>query len=213
MEQEIAVHSNVSGVVIVIYPGYRGDMNGYNNKYQKIAELLSGKGTGAVVRMSNHAIPDVEYSKSLKDSLRSVINHILQRSKEICGSDSPRLYLMGVSAGASAIAAVAHEYDKVEKILLIEPSGDAGIDDIKAGLSKYTGKVYVVVGANSHIKVGGFFSSLVMSAKINKLVIISDCDHQFRGKVNGMIFGKAPLWAFAGDSTFPSPDGGIELYD
>ena len=213
MEQEIAVHLNISGVVTVIYPGYRGDVNGYNNKYQKIAELFSGKGIGAVVRMSNHEIPDVEYSKSLKGSLRSVINHILQHSKEICGCDSPRLYLMGVSAGASAIAAVAHEYDEVEKILLIEPSGDAGIDDVKTGLSKYTGEVYIVGGANSHIKGGEFFSNLVVSAKVNKLVIIPDCDHQFRGKVNGMIFSKAPLWAFAEDPTFPSPDGGIELYD
>ena len=33
------------------------------------------------------------------------------------------------------------------------------------------------------------------------------------GETNGKIMSKAPLWAFAGDETFPSPEGGIELYD
>jgi hypothetical protein len=41
---------------------------------------------------------------------------------------------------------------------------------------------------------------------------VPDCDHHFTGEVNGRILGKAYLWAFAGDDTFPSPDGGVLLY-
>lgn len=53
---------------------------------------------------------------------------------------------------------------------------------------------------------------LMLSAKIRKLEVIPNCGHQFIGETNGKIMSKAPLWAFAGDTTFPSPDGGKRLY-
>jgi hypothetical protein len=31
--------------------------------------------------------------------------------------------------------------------------------------------------------------------------------------MNGKILSKAYLWAFAGDDGFPSPEGGVLLYD
>ena len=43
--------------------------------------------------------------------------------------------------------------------------------------------------------------------------MIPNCNHQFFGEANGKIMSKAPLWAFAGDTTFPSPEGGKKLYD
>jgi hypothetical protein len=42
---------------------------------------------------------------------------------------------------------------------------------------------------------------------------VPNCDHGFSGEMNGRIFGKAYLWAFAGDGSFPSPEGGVHLYD
>ncbi len=220
MKQQILVHPNDSGVIIVNYPGWNGDVNGYNNKYQKIADMLCEKGVGAVVRTSNLQIEGIDYAESVKDVLRRTIEHALQNRIAICGSDAPSIYLIGISAGASAIAAVAHEYVHqdwgVEKILLIAPSGDAGLDSIKTGLINYTRDIYITVGADDEVVGVGtaeLFSRLAIVAKVNKLVVVPNCDHQFRGEVNGRILSKAPLWAFADDNTFPSPDGGIKLYD
>lgn len=220
MNQQVLVHSNDSGIIIINYPGFNGDINGYNNKYQKIADMLCERGIGAVARTSNLQVSGVDYSESVKDALRSTIEYALQNRIAICGSDAPTIYLMGISAGASAVAAVAHEYVHldwgVEKILLIAPSGDAGLDSIKTGLINYTREVYITVGANDEVvgvSTPGRFSRLAISASVNRFVIVPNCDHQFRGEVNGRILSKAPLWAFAGDETFPSPEGGIKLYD
>jgi hypothetical protein len=37
--------------------------------------------------------------------------------------------------------------------------------------------------------------------------------HGFAGETNDRILSKAYLWAFAGDDSFPSPDGGVPLYE
>jgi hypothetical protein len=39
------------------------------------------------------------------------------------------------------------------------------------------------------------------------------CGHGFAGETNDRILSKAYLWAFAGDDSFPSPDGGVPLYE
>lgn len=220
MKQKIIVHPNDSGVIIVNYPGWNGDVNGYCNKYQKIADMLCERGVGAVVRTSNLQVEGVDYEKSVKDVLRGTTDYVLENRVSICGSDTPSIYLMGISAGAGAIAAVAHEYVHqdwgVEKILLIAPSGDAGFQSIKTGLVNYTRDLYIIVGSDDEIVGVGSaeqFSRLAINARVSKLVIVPNCDHQFRGETNGRILSKAPLWAFADDDTFPLPDGGIKLYD
>ena len=42
---------------------------------------------------------------------------------------------------------------------------------------------------------------------------VPHCGHSFAGETNGRILSKAYLWAFAGDDSFPSPDGGVPLYE
>ena len=128
---------------------------------------------------------------------------------------SPIIYLMGVSAGASAIASVAHEFTEVRKVLLIAPSGDAGSENMREGLKKYTGELYIVVGEHDGIvpiEFTRYLIELARQARKKEHVVVPDCAHQFLGTKNGRILSKAPLWAFAGDSTFPSVDGSIELY-
>jgi hypothetical protein len=38
-----------------------------------------------------------------------------------------------------------------------------------------------------------------------------ECDHGFTGVTNGKILSKAYMWAFGGDTSFPSPNGGLVL--
>lgn len=211
----LAIHANrESGCITISYPGAMGDIDGYNAKYRTLANLIQEK-VGAVIRLGNHYFQGFDYSKSIQNDLRAVVGYAIENSKDICGAKVPVIYLMGFSAGASAIAAVAYEFTQVRKILLISPSGDAGKEDITRGLAEFAGEVYIVAGENDDVvgpETAPMVSGLVKKASVHKLVIVPNCDHQFRGLENGMIMSKAPLWAFLGDQDFPSPNGGIELY-
>jgi alpha/beta superfamily hydrolase len=211
----LAIHANnESGCITISYPGAMGDIDGYNAKYRTLADFIQEK-VGAVIRLGNHYHRGFDYGKSIQDDLRAVISYAIKNSKEICGAKVPVIYLMGFSAGASAIAAVAYEFPQVRKILLISPSGDAGEEDVTKGLAEFTGEVYIVAGENDDVvgpEAAPMISNMVKKASIHKLVIVPKCDHQFRGLENGMIMSKAPIWAFLGDQDYPSPNGGIELY-
>ncbi|MDO8557911.1 MAG: hypothetical protein Q7S09_01810 [bacterium] len=216
MEQQLMIDPCKSDTIIIIYPGYRGDADGYNGKYKKIAQFLIEKGIGAVIRSSNFAVPGVDYAQSLKERLREVIAYALKHAQEISFSEPPRLFLVGLSAGAGAVAALASEFPSVEKILLIAPAADVGKDAMQHGLSGYSGELYITVGADDAVA-GTEFPNTVYdwasNTKNRELIIVQDCDHQFRGEENGKILSKAFLWAFAGDDTYPNPDDGIKLYE
>ncbi len=201
--------------VIINYPGFRGDIDGYNLKYRHLGEWLVQKRVGAFIQMPNIHRQDEPYEKSVIADLRAVVRHVIQIAPDIASSPEPIIYLMGFSAGASAVAAVASEYQPIKKILLMAPSGDASPERVRASLERFRGEVYIAIGEHDEVvgpDAGARFLSLVKRASRKELVTIPCCCHQFRGIRNGMIMSKAPLWAFAGDDTFPSPEGGHVLY-
>jgi dienelactone hydrolase len=213
----IKIHkaTNGSGAIIINYPGYNGSVDGYAYKYAKIAGLLQQKGVGTVIRMNNQEREGVPYPKSLVEDFGKVIDYALKNAHFLSGAIHPKIYLMGFSAGASAVAAVAAIYPQIKKILLVAPSGDAGITLMKRGLGGFEGDVYGVAGAQDVIATQDFCEKVLSwakNARMRSLAMIPNCEHQFKGKRNGMILSKAPLWAFVGDATFPEPDGGIVLY-
>ena len=215
MNQPIEVHKAKSDVIVINYPGYNGDINGWANKYMKLADFMVTNGIGAVVRTSNLAVSGLDFAEFSKTHLRRVIRYTLNSSSDICGKNNPEIYLVGYSAGAGVIASVAHEFPEVKKILLVAPSGDAGMESIRNGLAKFIGDVSITVGEKDEVvgvSVGRTFYDLATSASTIRLRKVPDCDHQFRGETNGMILSKAMLWAFKNDKTYPSPDGGIKLY-
>ena len=215
LELEIAVHPNKNGIIVVNYPGITGDIDGYNNKYGKQADFVQEKGVGTVVRIGNPHFNELPYPEGMIDNFKFVLDYCIKNGEELSGEADPALYLMGFSAGSSTIAAVASDYSAVEKILLMAPAGDAGQEAVERGLSKFTGEVYIAIGDSDEIvgpQAGQIFYNLAIAAKSRKLEVIPNCGHQFVGETNGKIMSKAPLWAFAGDTTFPSPDGGKKLY-
>ena len=217
-EIPIAVHpSKQSGVIVINYPGFMGDIDGFNDKYKKLADFMSGPcAIGTVVRMGNERDPSCNYSESVVDDLASVIRFCSERSTKLCRASTPRIFLVGFSAGASAIAALASEFPSVEKILLVAPSGDAGARRIKESLPKYTGELYAVVGSHDEVVGAGaaeMFSSLAQRATVNRYYVVPDCDHQFRGETNGYIMSALPNWAFSlHGKGQPCQESGIRLY-
>ena len=203
-----------SGKIIIIYPGYNSHIDGYNNKYVKIAHLLTEQKIGTVIRSTNSEHPGFDYKISVKEDLKTII-HFACSGTGICGKSNPEIYLMGTSAGASACAAVAYQFPSISKVLLIGTSMDAGSKDVEEGLSQFTGEIYMTGGDNDQIfdiNSREHLFHCTKNSKVRKLVEVPNCDHNFTGERNGRILSKAPLWAFANNITYPSPDGGIVLY-
>jgi len=215
----VTVHPSRTGVVIINSHGLGSSKDGYNNKYVKIAEHLQNLGVGSVIRYQSSLFPfafqNVDMNVLLESNLRAVIEYAVENAQRVCGSHSPEICLAGFSAGASASAAIAHEYPQVTKMLLISPSADIDTEVLKRGLSEYHGELYITSGDNDCV-IGPKAAEAVLEwaekAKIRKIVTVPNCDHQFTGERNGRILSKAYLWALKGDKTYPSPEGGIELY-
>lgn len=93
---------------------------------------------------------------------------------------------------------------------------DAGKAAIEEAFGKFRGEVYIAVGEDDECvgrEAGDYFLGLATGASKKTLVVIPNCDHQFQGSINGKIMSKAPFWAFADDESFPSPEGGVILYE
>lgn len=211
----VAIHPLRAPRVVLILPGYDGAIDGYQDKYVKVAELLRQRGVGAVVRTGNHVVPGFGFEATCLARLRGLLGEIARRAASLCDHARPELYLLGVSAGASAMAALGHEWPAVRKMLLVAPSADAGPERVEAGLAAFTGELFVVAGEEDEV-VGDYPRALPLlatRAARRELRLVPGCDHQFRGAQNGRIFSQAPLWAFLGDEPFPDPRRGIHLYD
>jgi pimeloyl-ACP methyl ester carboxylesterase len=214
-DQWVVVHPLASPRIVIMVPGYEGTIDGYRQKYAKIAAHLVQRGVGAVVRSGNPVVPGFPFETTCKTHLRGVAEGALARARSICGHESPSLLLLGWSAGASAVAAMAPDLPRVERVLLMAPSGDAGDEAVVDGLCRFTGHLFVVAGERDEV-VGDLPRELfgyAERARSKQLVVLPDCDHQFRGDRNGRIMSHAPLWAFADEEGFPDPALGIALYD
>jgi dienelactone hydrolase len=165
--------------------------------------------------MGNAVHRDLDYQHSLIDDLAGVTEYCIRNSARLCGSDSPVIYLMGFSAGASATAAVAGLYPEVKKILLIAPSGDADATRRQQSMATFAGEVCVVIGAKDDVvypEAAQFFADLATAAASVRVFTIPDCDHQFKGELNGRLMSSLPLLAFTDQISEPCAERGIRLY-
>lgn len=210
---QLAVHPNLSRRIIVNIPGTRGDINGYADKYKIWGHHIQSEGLAALVRVGN------DFTGLPEDiNLNAALAYAKGHAWEICGEPDPEVFLMGFSAGASAIAARAYEHSEVKRILLFAPARGAQRLNVSDGISKFRGEVYIVIGDNDEnvgTESGQILYDLATGASHKELFVVPDCDHQFRGEVNGRIISQAPFYAFAKGKkpSFPDPANGIKLYD
>ena len=212
---EIIVHPcPTSSIMVVNYPGYNGHIDGYNMKYRKMAEYWSKQGLGTFIQMPNITRPVEIYRHSLIEDLRAVCARALELAPDICATSNPDIYLAGFSAGGGAVAGAAAGV-RAKKIRLLAPSGYAAQDIVTKSFATFTGEVFIAIGDKDDVVgpvAGQIYYNMATAASRRELVVITNCDHQFRGTVNGQIMSNAYLWAFAGNTTFPSPEGGLILY-
>lgn len=216
LELDLAIHPNNSGRIIINYPGLRGAREGYMDKHKKLAQYMQGEGLGVVVRGKGPGHPDFE-GFTLDTQLRKMIEYSLDNTEVISAAQKPEVLLIGTSAGGAAVAVLAHNYERVSRILLMAPSGNTGRKAVSEGLQKFAGEVYIVIGQEDDVvgvETGQIFYDLATGASKRELHIIPHCDHNFSGELNGRIMSQAPFYAFAQGERpkFPDPQGGIVLY-
>ena len=215
------------GTVIVNSPGSGELKDGRHNRWVTMGRHLQGQNLAAFVTYNvprpdfGHQLPWEPYSyrgaswnRILIESLAHVVDYALERSQDLCGSSSPAIYLSGFSSGGSAVGAVGFRYPEVKRLLLLSTYDSVG-DYFYSGISRFTGNIYLAYGSDDPM--AGFLAYLMrfgpMAAESLHIREVPDCDHRFSGATNSRVLSKAFLWAFAGDQTFPSPEGGIQLYD
>ncbi len=223
----ISAYPTKSGVVIVNSPGSGELKDGRRDRWAKLARHLQEREIGTMVTY-NAPRPDgqvqlpwepyshkgASWNGLLVDSLAHAVEFSLERASDLCGTDSPTVYLSGFSSGGSAVGAVAFRYREIRRILLLSTYDSVG-DYFYAGVEQFTGDIYMAYGSQDPM--AGFLAYVLgcgsMAANSLHVRQVPECDHRFSGATNSKILTKAFYWAFNGDDSFPSAEGGLQLYD
>jgi hypothetical protein len=142
------------------------------------------------------------------------VEHALANAERSCGTKEPEVSLAGFSAGGSVAVAVGALFTQIRKILLVSAYDSVGWFFFH-GVRRYAGEMYIAYAKDDlpAAVLATTMPSLARRASAVHPRAVPDCDHGFSGEANGRVLSKAYLWAFAGDESFPSPEGGIRLYD
>ena len=223
----LSAYPTKSEVIIVNSPGSGEFKDGRSDRWAKLARHLQERELGTMVTY-NAPRPDwqvqlpwepyshqgVSWNQLLVESLAHVVEFSLERSVELCGTASPTIYLSGFSSGGSAVGAVAFRYSEIKRILLLSTYDSVG-DYFYDGVVQFPGDIYMAYGSKDPM--AGFLAYILscgpMAATSLKAREVPDCDHRFSGATNSKVLTKAFLWAFHGDESFPSPEGGLQLYE
>lgn len=172
---DIAIHPADSKVVLLTVPGVDGSVDGFKNKYIKIAESIQEKYSAAIVRMANPFITSYHWESNIRQSL----NYIIENEEEITNHKDIEIRIMAHSAGAAIVAQIAWEYPEITRILLINPATKLGIDKIKYGLSEFEGNKITVMFGSEDPSVGDV-NELSIADRL-RTVICNGADHHFSG--------------------------------
>ncbi len=216
-----------SGKLIIQAPGAGEMKEGAWNRYVGLGEYLQARNIATLVSF-NPPVPDAQFkypdepysyrdaswNRISVESMAHAVEHCLSRVGELCGAEEPEVYLAGFSAGGSVAVAVAPLFPQIRKILLVSAYDSVGWFFLH-GLRRYTGEVYIAYAKDDvpAVVLAMTLPSLTRSASAIHARGVPNCDHSFSGETNGKFLSQAYLWAFAGDETFPSPEGGARLYD
>lgn len=171
---DVAVHPAESDTVLLIIPGVDGSVNGYEDKYIRIAEQIQDRHGVAVVRIANPFISSFHW----ESNPRRILDYIATNASTITGnSGAPRIKVMAHSAGASIIARIAHEYDNITDILLVNPAKKLGGDAIQHGLKKTNARVTVIFGE----KDPSVSFSEALQGDGHPVMVLEGIDHNFSG--------------------------------
>jgi dienelactone hydrolase len=216
-----------SGKLLIQAPGAGEAKEGAWNRYVRLGEYLQARNIASLVSFNPpwpdaqgkypdepYSYQDASWNRILVEGMMHLVEHCLTKAEALCGTKEPEVYLAGFSAGGSVAVAVAPLFGRVKKILLLSAYDSVGWFFLH-GVRRYAGEVYVAYaeGDTPAVAMAMTLPSLARRASAVHARGVPDCDHGFSGETNGKVLSKAYLWALAGDESFPSPEGGVRLYD
>lgn len=169
---DIIVHPARTNEVVLIVPGVDGSVDGYEDKYVKMADLITEHSGDTVVRISNPFISSFHW----EDNVRKALEFIEAGQSEYFDVKPKSIRIVGHSAGASVAAWLAHEYPKVKQLTLINMAEKLEADRIINSLESFNGSVCLVYGSED--------PSIQFGRKLGdnyKLTVVEGADHNFSG--------------------------------
>ncbi|MBP9738733.1 alpha/beta hydrolase [Candidatus Saccharibacteria bacterium] len=169
---DVVVHPGKTNEVVLIVPGVDGSVDGYEDKYIKMANLITDHYGSAVVRISNPFISSFHW----EDNIRKALEFIEAGQSDYFDVKPASIRIIGHSAGASVAAWLAHEYPKVRQLTLINMAEKLEADRIEEGLKSFDGSVELVYGSED--------PSIEFGRKLGdkyKLTVVEGADHNFSG--------------------------------
>jgi len=190
---DIAIHPADSKIVLLTVPGVDGSVDGFEDKYIKIAESIQEKYGAAIVRMANPFITSYHWESNIRQSL----NYIIENTEQITGHKDAEIRIMAHSAGAAIVAQTAWEYPEITRILLVNPATKLGIDKIKYGLSEFGGDRITIMFGSEDPSVGDVDEiAKISEAKNVHTYTLEGVDHNFSGESLEAFIAAPALYLF-----------------
>ena len=226
-EVPITAYPTSSGLIVINSPGSGELKDGRHDRWMKLGRHLQGQNAATFVTY-NAPRPDFQvqlpwepyshqgasWNQLLIDSLGYTTQYCLEHARDLCGLDDPVIYMAGFSSGGSAVGAVAWRFEQVKRILLLSTYDSVG-DPFYLGMEQFTGDIYLAYGGNDPMAglLAYVLQSGALSARSLHIRQVPDCDHRFSGETNSRVLSNAFYWMFDANEDFPSPEGGLQLYE
>ena len=213
----VTAYPTGSGVIVVNSPGSGELKDGREDRWKDLGRHLQERSLATLVTY-NAPRPDFQvqlewepysyrgasWNKLLIESLCHTIDWSLENAVQLCGNESPDIYLTGFSSGGSAVGAVSHRYPSVKRILLLSTYDSVG-DPFYEGVTAFTGDIYLVYGDQDEM--AGYLARILrtgeFAAKSFLVREAPECGHRFDGEANTKLITQAFHWAFEGDNSQP----------
>ncbi len=195
-----------SSRIMLCLPGFSGSLTGYRHKYLNIAERMAGDhGIASVLSSGSDQLSPLYHGRNLLIRVRTTLEFVLKTAPAICGHATPDVLVFAVSAGAGAIAAIAHEYPRITVLVLLAPSAaDVPEKEVVKGISRFKGNILVLAGSLdilTGLPGGKLIAQHARQAASLRFFKVLWCDHAFRGNLNYRIFQAAAYDGFLGDGS------------
>ena len=210
---QFAAHPATCARLVIIYPGLNATLDGESRhftqahpfRYRLLAERLQAERVAAVLRLANPPCGYYGDGQVAIDRLARAIDYALTHARALCGHRRPELCLLGFSAGAGAVAALAGAYQP-KRLLLVAPSGDVGPRRIVTGLKEYAGQLVLLVGEQDEV-VGRDAACLfdeISPAAPKEVRFVPGCDHFFTRPDHDQLLDATSMEVFAGWDKAPA---------
>lgn len=159
--------------VLLVLTGRGGSLSGYDEKYKKIAQMAVKEYgfTAGIAAVTDEVWADKEKS----------FDEMISRT---CRAAS-KVYIMGVSAGASLALWYAHKYKNVVKVLCINPVLNVNLPLTINGMKEFKGeKLFIISGDCDPSYV---WAKMIKSTDNVEVRVLKNVDHVFTDKLNEFI--------------------------